>query len=102
MLISLKLMKRKTIKVYEEPAGDDIRFWKALARGQWKALARGQAWHNFNLPFCLSTRRILNTIYTCRWGQVGSLLFQSLNLEESQNCFSLVAFLKLSKLLTKV
>ena len=32
---------------------------------------------------------------------MGTLLFQSLNLEESQNCFSLVAFLKLSKLLTK-
>ena len=39
---------------------------------------------------------------SARWGQVGALLFQYLNLEESQNCFSLVAFLKLSKLLTKV
>ena len=54
MLISLKLMKRKNNKVYEEPVGDDIRVWKALARVQ--------AWHIFNLPFCLSTCRIINEI----------------------------------------
>ena len=77
ILISLKLMKRKTNKVYEEPAGIDIRFWKALARGQ--------AWHNFNLPFCLSTCRIIITIYTCRHplisipepGRISKLFFSS-------------------------
>ena len=40
MLISLRLMKRKNSKVYEKPAGVDIRFGKHLP----------QAWHNFNLP----------------------------------------------------
>ena len=43
MLISLKLMKRKNNKVYEEPAG-------GLTYDFGKHLPRGQAWHNFNLP----------------------------------------------------
>ena len=31
-----------------------------------KHLPRGQAWHNFNLPFCLSTCPVINAIYSMR------------------------------------
>ena len=51
------LSEHTSTDIIREAAGVDIRFWKALAQG-------GQTWHNFNLPYCLSTCPVINTLYT--------------------------------------
>ena len=51
------LSEHTSTDIIREAAEVDIRFWKALAWGG------GQTWHNFNLPYCLSTCPVINTIY---------------------------------------
>ena len=53
------LSEHTSTDISREAAGVDIRFWKALAQG-----GGGQTWHNFNLPYRLSTCPVINTIYT--------------------------------------